>query len=121
MIDTITDSLTYDGLLSGDSWLHTDVVTVADGETLLRGTVVGKVTASGEVVACDHTASDGSEVPYGVMVYPITTSGATAEGLIYDFGCFDGAKLTFGGTSTLADLKDAMRSANLYVNTVGVL
>lgn len=117
-MDTVTGSFDYDDLLV-DGWpIHRDEVTVADGETLLRGTVVGKITIGGEVVACDHTAVDGSQVPYGVMVYPVTTSGATAPGLIYDFGLFNANELSFGGTSTVADLKDAMKSANLYVNDV---
>lgn len=118
---TITDSLTYDGLISGEWPRHTETVTVTDGQTLARGAVVGVVTATGNVVACDHTAVDGSQTPFGVMVEAVTASGSTEPGLVYDFGMFDGSKLTFGGTSTLADLKAAMKAVNLYVNTLTVL
>lgn len=121
MTDTVTDSLVYDGLLVGNFPIHTQAIEVAQSQTLLRGTVVGKITASGYLAACDHTASDGSEVPYGVMVEPVTTTSTELPGLIYDFGLFAADKLSFGGSSTLADLQDAMKAANLYVNTTTVL
>lgn len=117
MTDTVTDSLVYDGLILDGFPQHTQVVTVAQSQTLLRGTVVGKITADGYIAACDHTAEDGSETPYGVMVEDVTTTDSEVEGLVYDFGLFNSNKLTFGGSSTIDDLQDAMKSANLYVNT----
>jgi len=117
-MDTITDTITYDGLLVGDFPQLTDACVVGLNQTLLRGTVVGKITASGYLIACDHTASDGSQTPYGVMVEAVTTAGAIGAGLLYVFGAFDESKLTFGGSSVLADLKDAMKNIGLFAVTV---
>lgn len=51
-----------------------DEVVVASGQTLALGAVVGRVTATGEIVALDPTASDGRETVAGVLIEAITTS-----------------------------------------------
>ncbi|MBP6707699.1 MAG: head decoration protein [Candidatus Accumulibacter sp.] len=48
-----------------------DRVTVAAGQHLALGTVVGSVTATGQVQGLDPAASDGTEVPTGVLLDPI--------------------------------------------------
>jgi hypothetical protein len=118
MADTVTSSVTYDGLLVDDFPYHTDTGTILTGQDLSRGTLLGKITSGGKLQACDHTASDGSETPYAVLAADIDTTGGDATGLFIDFGCFDPAKMTFGGSTAIADVKDAMKSANLYTKTV---
>jgi hypothetical protein len=44
-----------------------DEVTVAAGQTLAIGAVVGRNTASNEIAALDPSASDGTEIAIGVM------------------------------------------------------
>lgn len=114
-MDTLTNSLTYDGLIASDWPSNTDSGTLITGQNLSRGCVVGKITASSKLTACDHTASDGSQTPYGVLAKNCDATSADKTCVIYDFGKFNSDKLTFGGSSTISDLKDAMKSANLYV------
>ena len=45
-----------------------DRVTVAAGQNLALGAVVGSVTATGQVKALDPSASDGTEIPSGVLL-----------------------------------------------------
>ena len=45
-----------------------DRVTVAAGQNLALGTVVGSVTATGQVKVLDPSASDGTELPSGVLL-----------------------------------------------------
>lgn len=45
-----------------------DRVTVAVGQNLALGAVVGSVTATGQVKALDPPASDGTELPSGVLL-----------------------------------------------------
>lgn len=45
-----------------------DRVTVAAGQKLALGAVVGSVTATGQVKALDPSASDGTELPSGVLL-----------------------------------------------------
>lgn len=47
---------------------------VAAGQVLEEATVLGVVTATSELVACDPAATDGSEVPFGILMQPIDTS-----------------------------------------------
>lgn len=49
-----------------------DEVVVGAGQTLALGAVVGRVTASGEIVALDPTASDGRETVAGVLIEAVT-------------------------------------------------
>lgn len=50
---------------------------------LALGTVVGRITASGKVVALDLAASDGSETVFGVMLAPaIAPNGVDAPGVV---------------------------------------
>ncbi|QKS28138.1 MAG: head decoration protein [Candidatus Accumulibacter similis] len=45
-----------------------DRVTVSAGQNLALGAVVGSVTATGQVKALDPSASDGTELPTGVLL-----------------------------------------------------
>tara|TARA_R100000306_G_C4329262_1_gene119363 strand:- start:245 stop:613 length:369 start_codon:yes stop_codon:yes gene_type:complete len=54
-----------------------DSGTLASGQNLVRGTVIGRVSASGELVESVQTASDGSQNPVGVLNHDAdATSGA---------------------------------------------
>ena len=51
-----------------------DEVVVASGQTLALGAVVGRITATGEIVALDPTASDGREAVVGVLIEAVTVA-----------------------------------------------
>lgn len=53
-----------------------DVVTIASGEVLEPGTVLGKVTASGKYVQLDPAASDGSEAAAAILYEGVDASAA---------------------------------------------
>ena len=56
-----------------------DRVTVASGQTLALGSVVGVVTATGKVKAVDPAATDGTEVPFGVIANEVDAALADRE------------------------------------------
>lgn len=56
-----------------DNLYSRDEVTVASGQNLTIGTVIGVVTADGKVVALDPSANDGSEVAAGVLCDDVDT------------------------------------------------
>jgi hypothetical protein len=60
-----------------------DAITLLAGSgTLVTGTVLGKITASGTYVPLDLDASDGSETAAGILVAGVTVeSGADADGV----------------------------------------
>jgi hypothetical protein len=51
-----------------------DEVVIAPGQTLALGAVVGRVTATHEIVAFDPAASDGRETVAGVLIEAVTTA-----------------------------------------------
>jgi hypothetical protein len=48
-----------------------DPVTIAAGQVLVLGAVVGVVTATAKVKGVDPSATDGSEVAAGVLIQPV--------------------------------------------------
>lgn len=63
-------------------------VTIASGNNLAAGTVLGKVTASGKYVAYASGASDGSENPVGVLSKNVDATSEDKTGSIYLRGQF---------------------------------
>lgn len=51
-----------------------DEVVVAASQTLALGAVVGRLTATREIVALDPAANDGREIAAGVLLEAITTA-----------------------------------------------
>ena len=51
-----------------------DEVVVASGQSLALGAVVGRVTATHEIVALDPTANDGRENVAGVLIEAVVTA-----------------------------------------------
>ena len=58
-----------------------EVVTIASGQNLSIGTVLGKVTATGKYKQIDFDATDGSEKAAGILLQDVDASAADAEGV----------------------------------------
>lgn len=113
---TTTGSYTPDNLVVGSLPTITNKETIVSGQDVSRGCVLGKITSGGKLTACDHTAQDGSATPYAVLVEDCDASLADKTNIaVYVLGCFNSDKLSFGGSSTISDLKAAMRLVGLYV------
>lgn len=106
-----------DQLIAGNLKLVTDTVTFAQGNTFIRGQVVGRVTASREYAPCVKTATDGSQVPCGIVVDTVDASAAAQTGGLYQMGEFNSNYMTFDTSWTLDDLKQALRQWSIFVKT----
>ena len=62
--------------------LSREAVTIASGQNLEAGAVLGKVTASGEYVAVAPGATDGSETAAAVLLYTTDASGGAAKATV---------------------------------------
>lgn len=58
-----------------------DEVTIASGQNLAIGTVLGKITASGQYTQVNFSASDGSEEAAGILLGDVDASSAAAQGV----------------------------------------
>lgn len=89
-------------------------VTVLSGENLVSGAVVGKITASGKVVAYNDGNNDGSEVAYGVLYLAVDASAADKEGVvIVRDAIVDPSKLTFEAGVDEAAALSALAEKNI--------
>lgn len=112
-------SMTYDNLIvSGTFPIVTDTLTIASGQNLTRGTVLGVVTIGGEAVKVDSTAVDGSGVAYAILCQDTDATLADVVAPVYLTGEFNGDALVFGGTDTKATHKNALRKIGIFIKTV---
>ena len=57
------------------------VETIASGQNLAIGSVVGKITADDKIVQIDFDASDGSENAYGIVIDNYDAADGDVEGV----------------------------------------
>ena len=65
----------------GNGHISRETVTLASGQNLKAGAVLGKVTASGEYAEYDPTATDGSESAVAVL-YDNTDASSAAQSCV---------------------------------------
>lgn len=100
-----------DLLISGP--VTTESVVIPTGQTILRGTVMGKITTGGKLIKSLSAASDGSQTPYGIAVEAVTTSGDVTT-LVYTSGVFNSNAFDLGASHTLATIKAALRDKGIF-------
>lgn len=84
-----------------------ETITVASGQALKAGHVVGKLTAGG-YAEYNPENEDGSETPAGVLFAPVNAAGAAASGVILARDCeVTGSDLTFFAGATYGDVETA--------------
>lgn len=106
----------WDNLVAGPHDRVTEGITVASGEgELSRGSVLGKVTASGEYVLSDPGSSDGSEDPAVILAEDIDATSAAVETIAYLSGEFNEDRITLGGAHTVDSVRDALRDLSIYL------
>ena len=108
---------TYDKLLVGGSNYDalTKIGTVLTGQTLVRGSVLGIVTASGKYKLCDASASDGSEVPKFILVNDTDASAADAKATVYKTGVFNRQSLTWGTNGAPTGYETALHDIGIFL------
>ncbi len=103
-----------DQLIAGNQKIVTDTVTIGAG-TLARGTVLGKVTASGNYIQSVAGAADGSQNPVAILADAADASGGAVQAGVYLTGEFNANALTFDASWTVATLKAALRPLGIFL------
>lgn len=106
---------TQDNLVAGNAHLLVGrKITIASGQgVLVRGTVLGKITASGKYVKSLSGASDGSQTPDLILAEDVDATSADAEGLAYARGDFAAQALTLGTAHTVASITEGLRAKGI--------
>lgn len=108
-----------DQLIAGPLQLVTDSITIASGAGVIkRGTVLGKVTASGKYITSASAASDGSQTPVAIAADTVDATSADQVCGVYLMGEFNSRALTLGAGWTTATVTAALRSLGIFVKSV---
>ena len=106
---------TEDNLIAGNAHLLVGrKITVVSGQgVLVRGTVLGKVTASGKYVKSLSASSDGSQTPDLILAKDVDATSADAQALAYARGDFAAQALTLGTAHTVASITEGLRAKGI--------
>ena len=107
-----TTALTADNLIAGAFPRVTKTITIVSGAgVLVRGTVLGKVTASGKYKAYNNGASTGEEQARGLLVADVDATSEDVVAEMYVTGEFNATAVTGEDAAGIADLE----ALNLYI------
>jgi hypothetical protein len=91
-----------DGLIAGQGdEILTEVVTLIAGQNLVRGAVLGQITASGKYNLSLTAAADGSQVAKRILAADCNAV-ADSPAVVYRKGTFNDSVLTYGAAHTAA-------------------
>lgn len=113
-----TEVFTPDALLLSTANVRTKKRTLASGQNLARGAVLGIITSGGNLTLSASAAVDGSQTPRYVLAEACNASAGAAECLVYETGEFNGAALVLGAGHTLASIEQGLRSQGIYFQTI---
>lgn len=110
----MSETFTPDRLIAGDFPIVTEEMVIT-GESLTRGTVVGKITASGKgVVVNSGGTDDGRRTAYGVLLETADATAADKTVTIALTGEFNEDELVFGGTDTITTHRATLRGLCIF-------
>ena len=112
------DAFTQENLFAGDFPRQTDTVTIAAGETLTAGAVLGEVTADGAFKLSVAAAVDGSEAPIAILQAGVAAGAAATKAAVWFTGCFNEDALVFGAGHDKSTAKPGLRSRSLFLKPV---
>ncbi len=113
-----TDVFVPDQLIGGDMKVVTHGTrTITGGAYYKRGTVLGKITASGKYTIALAAAGDGSQTPVSLLVDDADTTAGDVNGGIYAMGEFNENAVILGAGITLAAAKAALEAQNIYLKS----
>lgn len=90
--------------------------TVLTGQTLAAGSVLGIVTASGKLKLSLSAATDGSEVPFAVLIEDLDTTGGDKVFPVAVEGYFNEEALVFGTGHDADSVRVALRDRGIYLS-----
>ena len=113
-----TDAVyTPGGLISINSdLLYHEPAILISGQNLVRGAVLGKITASGKYTLSASAAVDGSQAPAAILVDDTNASAGDKGVLVYTRGDFLASGLTLGAGHTVSSVLAAFKDIGIFIN-----
>ena len=114
-----TETFTPDLLIAGSNiGIITRDITLASGQNLTRGALLGKITATSKYILSLSGASDGSQVPTAILVHDTNATAGDQKTAIYESGEFNAAALTLGTAHTIASVRDGLRDLGIHLKAI---
>ncbi len=111
-----SSTYTPDGLVAGNAHLLTSrKITLITGQNLIRGAVLGKITASGKYNLSLSAAADGSQTPDLVLAEDTDASAGDKVTIAYSRGDFIEQKLTIGTAHTADTIREGLRDKGIIL------
>lgn len=109
-------SFVPDNLIAGNhDELVGEKITLLSGQNLVRGAVIGKVTASGKYKISLAADTIGSETPDLILAEDCDASAGDKQAVAYSRGDFIAQALTIGTGHTIASIKEGLRVKNIIL------
>ncbi len=91
---------------------------IASGQSLQAGSVLGAVTATGELKLSDASATDGSEIPTAILLEDLdtTSAGGSVTFNVAVEGFFNETALVFGPGHTWDTVRFPLRDCGIYLS-----
>lgn len=109
-------TFTPDDLHAGDFPIRTRKVTLASGQNLVRGALLGIITASGKATLSASASADGSQTPNCILCEDVDASDGDTDAMVYIAGDFNQDAITFGTGHTAASVREGLRNLNIYLH-----
>lgn len=109
-------AIKYDQLIAGNAMLLTSwPITLDAGQNLLRGAVLGKITATGNYTLSLEASVDGSQVPDLILVEDTDATAGDTQTIAYARGDFNENELTIGTGHTADSIREGLRQKGIMV------
>ena len=112
-----SETFTTDNLFAGHEGIVTDTIVLITGQDLDRGSLLGKITASGKYTLSLSAAGDGSEVPVEILARDTDASAGDVETTSYRAGQFNENALNIGTGHTAASVKEGLRALGIFLKS----
>lgn len=96
--------------------LFARAVTLISGQNVVRGAVLGKITAGGKYNLSLSAAADGSQTPVAIAAQDMDASGGDKTIQVYLTGDFKASKLTYGTAHTKATLFEQLAARGIKLH-----
>ncbi len=108
-------------LIAGDFPLKTEAIILAKGQKLKRGSVLGRIKATGKFVLSRKTLdgaavnSDGSETPLRILAEDVDASDKDQVTIAYRTGSFLKQGLTLHESHRYSDIKYDLEARSIFI------
>ena len=104
-----------EAILAGSFERVTKKRTIAAGQNLKAGAVLGQITVNDKMLLCDKAAIDGSAAPVEILAHDVDATAADMEAITYQTGEFLADQVSLAVGTIIADVEDGLRSLSIFL------